>query len=72
MYNRHNLPSWRTLAVRHSGVRTKRQLERRPWKEPWRKDEVYRNCFYSGERSWRNGAPRTKGRRLHLEDIGDK
>lgn len=71
MYNKHNLPTWWTRAVRHSGIRTRRQIEYRPWK--WKKDEGYSNCFYSGERSWqRNGAPKSRGRRLHLEDIDDK
>ena len=69
MYNKHNLPTWRTLAVRHSGVRTKRWIERRPWK--WKKDTVFSSCFYPKEERPRD-APKNKGRRLHLENLGDK
>lgn len=66
---RYKLPAWKSRAVRHSSVRTKRQAEKRPQKD------VTVGYFLNSEESVssrRNNAPKIKGRRLHLEVASDE
>lgn len=57
-------PAWKSRAVRHSAVRTKRQAEKRP--QMGNKDSFFVNSE-EGVSSRRNNAPKIKGRRLYLE-----
>lgn len=62
----HKSPAWKSRAVRHSGVRTKRQAEKQPEQEH---TVGYFLNSEKGASSRRNDAPKNKGRRLHLESI---
>lgn len=58
-------PAWKTRAVRHSGVRTRRQIEKKPWRHP----EDSSIPFVKHEHPYLNNAPKPHGRRLHLENL---
>ena len=62
-----NFGRWRSFATYRSAVHIK---ERAGFIR--KKDTVYSSCFYPKEEGWIKGMPKNKGRRLHLENLGDK